>query len=47
MLGTNAAEQVKKVHLSNDTIPRRIEDISSDLKSQIYEHFEAPVVSSS
>ena len=30
MLGTNAAEQVKKVPLSNDTISRRIEAISSD-----------------
>ena len=42
MLGTNAAEQVKKVSLSNYTISRRIEDILSDLHCQICEHFEAP-----
>ena len=41
MLGTNAAEQVKKVSLSNYTISRRIEDILSDLHCQICEHFEA------
>ena len=42
MHGTNAAKQVKTVPLSKDAISRRIEDISSDLKSQICEHFEAP-----
>ena len=42
MLGTNAAEQVNKVPLSNDTISRRTEDVLSDFKSRICEHFEAP-----
>lgn len=40
IIGVEAAEKVKKVPLSNDTIARRIEDISSDLKLQVFEHFE-------
>ncbi|OMJ12819.1 Protein ZBED8 [Smittium culicis] len=38
--GSEAAEKVKKVPLSNITISRRIEDISSNLKDQAREHFE-------
>jgi len=39
MLGTAAAEKVRGVPLSNNTISRRIEELSSDLKDQV--HFVA------
>ena len=39
ILGTAAAEKVRRVSLSNDTISRRIEELSTDLKDQIREHF--------
>ena len=42
MLGTNDEEKVNNVPLSNGNISHRIEDKSSDLKSQICEHFKAP-----
>lgn len=46
ILGTEAAEKVKKLPLSKDTISRGIVDLSSDLKDQIREHFEASEVDS-
>ena len=39
ILGTAAAEKVRRVPLSNDTIFRRIDNLSSDLKDQFCEHF--------
>jgi len=41
MLGTAAAEKVRGVPLSNNTISRRIKEPSSDLKDQVREHFVA------
>ena len=40
ILGSDAADTVSKVPLSNDTILRRIEDLSSDTNDQICEHFD-------
>lgn len=42
ILGSEAAEKVKKVPLSNDTISRRIQDLLANLKNQVLEHFETP-----
>ena len=39
ILGTAAAEKVRRVPLSNDIISRGIEDLSTDLKNQMREHF--------
>ena len=40
MLGSDAADTVNKVSLSNGTISRRIEDLSLDMNDQIHEHFD-------
>ena len=40
MLGSDAADTVNKVPLSNDPISRRIEDLFSDINDQIREHFD-------
>ena len=40
ILGTAAAEKVRRVSTINDTISRRINDLSLDLKDQLCEHFE-------
>ena len=39
ILGIAAAEKVRRVPLSNDTISQRIEDLSTNLKDRIREHF--------
>ncbi|XP_076820931.1 protein FAM200C-like [Clavelina lepadiformis] len=41
MLGTAAAEKVEGVPLSDNTISRSIEELSSDLKDQVRERFVA------
>jgi len=41
MLGTAAAETVRGVPLSNNTISRRIKELFSGLKDQVREHFVA------
>ena len=40
VLGSDAADTVSKVPLSNDTTLRRIEDLSSDINDQIRKHFD-------
>ena len=40
MLESDAADTVSKVPLSNDTISRRIEDLSSNIMNQFREHFD-------
>ena len=42
MLGSEAAKKIRTVPLSDSTISRRIEEISSDLQDQVCEHFETP-----
>jgi len=42
MLGPEVAAKVKTVPLSDDTMSRRIEDLSSDLQDQIRENFKTP-----
>ena len=39
MLGSATAEKVRRVPLSNDTISRRIENLSSDLKDEVRRYF--------
>ena len=42
ILRPDTAKKVIRVPLSNNTILRRIKDLLSHLKDQIYKHFEVP-----
>ena len=42
ILGSDAAAKVKTVPLSNDTISRKVKDLSSHVQDQIREYFKAP-----
>ncbi len=41
MVGEEAANKIKSIPLSNDTVSRRIKDISFDVKSQLTERLRS------
>jgi hypothetical protein len=44
MFGDNLAQQLKSIPLSNDTVLRRISNISEDLNEQLFEKLKNNVI---